>query len=234
MTGPDKPGLSDQRTWKVQEMNISKVFGGNREEAHPISSNRHKKLRYIHQDLETRLGQGTADQIMKASDTKYLELQKQYSDLPPAVKQHTDLIFMNAALYQCICDYIPKEDAYRIMKDATVKYALPIGKLLDKATRLPGMSRLFMRVFRKMLLTSFNEDAGFALTCHEMTSEAISIDITACPYQKYFTAAGCPELCKIACLSDDACYGHMKHVEFKRAKTLGRGGECCDFRLRVK
>ena len=107
-------------------MNISKVFGGNREEAHPISSNRHKKLRYIRQDLETRLGKGTADQIMKASDTKYLELQQQYSGLAPAVKQHTDLIFMNAALYLCICDHIPKEDAYQIMEDATVKYALPI------------------------------------------------------------------------------------------------------------
>ena len=219
---------------KVQDMNISKVFGGNREGARPISSNRHKKLRYIHQDLETRLGQGTADQIMKASDAKYLELQKQYSGLPPAVKQHTDLIFMNAALYLRICDHIPKEDACQIMEDATVKYALPIGKLLDKATRLPGIPRLFMKVFRKMLLASFNEDAGFALTYHEMTSEAISVDITACPYQKYFTAAGCPELCKIACLSDDACYGHMERVEFKRTQTLGRGGECCDFRLRVK
>ena len=91
-----------------------------------------------------------------------------------------------------------------------------------------------MKVFRKMLLTSFNEDAGFALTYHEMTNEAISVDITACPYQKYFTAAGCPELCKGACLSDDACYGHMKRVEFKRTNTLGRGGECCDFRFRVK
>ena len=212
-------------------MNISKVFGGNREKAHPISSNRHKKLFYIRQDLETRLGKDAADQIMQAADTKYLKLQKQYSDLPPAVRQHTDLIFMNAALYLCICDHLAKEDAYQIMEDATVKYTLPIGKLLDKITRLPGMSRLFMTVFRKMLLTSFNEDAGFDSTYHEMTNEAISVDITACPYQKYFTASGCPELCKIACLSDDVCYGHMKRVEFKRTNTLGRGGECCDFRL---
>jgi len=215
-------------------MNISKVFGGNREDNHPISSNRHKKLRYIHQNLETRLGKSIADQIMEASDSKCLDLQKQYSNLPPAVKQHTDLIFMNASLYLCICDFIPKEDAYQIIEDATVKYAMPIGKFLDKATRLPGMPRLFMKVFRKMLLTSFDENAGFGLTYHEMTNEAISVDITACPYQKYFTAAGCPELCKISCLSDDACYGHMKRVEFKRTKTLGRGGECCDFRFRVK
>ena len=214
-------------------MNISKLFGGNREEARPISSNRHKKIRYIYQDLEKRLGKNAAAQIMKAADRKYINLQQQYSDFPSAVKQHTDLIFMNAAIYLCICDHLP-EDAYQIMEDATVRYALPIGKLLDKATRLPGMPRLFMKVFQKMLLTSFNEEAGFTSTYHTMTDTEISVDITACPYQKYFTAAGCPELCKGACISDDACYGHMKRIEFKRTQTLGRGGELCDFRLRVK
>ena len=215
-------------------MDISKLFGGNREKVRPISSNRHKKIRYIYQDLEKRLGKDTADQIMTVSDRKYLYLQKQYSNLPPAVKQHTDLIFMNAALYMCICDHLPKEDAYQIMEDATVKYALPIGKLLDKVTRLPGMPRLFIKVFQKMLLTSFNEAAGFTSIYHDMTNTAISVDITACPYQKYFTAAGCPELCKGACISDDVCYGHLKRVEFKRTQTLGRGGEFCDYRFRVK
>ena len=215
-------------------MNISKLFGGNRVEAHPISSNRHKKLRYVRQDLERRLGKETADRIMKASDVKYLDLQREYSHLPAEVKQHTDLIFINAAVYLCICDHLPKEDAYQIMEDATLKYALAIGKLLDRATRLPGMAKLFIKVFQKMLVSSFNESAGFALTYHEKTSTSVSVDITACPYLKYFTAAGCPELCKGACISDDACYGHMKRVEFKRTQTLGRGGECCDFRLQVK
>ena len=41
-------------------MNISKLFGGNRVEAHPISSNRHKKLRYVRQELERHLGKETA------------------------------------------------------------------------------------------------------------------------------------------------------------------------------
>lgn len=215
-------------------MNISKLFGGNRIEAHPVSSNGHKKLRYIRQDLERRLGKETADQIMKASDVKCLDLQREYRHLPAEEKQHTDLIFINAAVYLCICDHLPKEDAYQIMEDATLKYALSIGKLLDEVTRLPGMAKLFMKVFQKMLVSSFNESAGFASTCYEKTNMAISFDITACPYLKYFTAAGCPELCKIACISDDACYGHMKRVEFKRTQTLGRGGKCCDFRLHVK
>lgn len=215
-------------------MNISKLFGGNRDEAHPISSNRHKKLRYIRQALEMRLGKEKSDRIMESSDVKYLDLRQDYAHLPDEVKQHTDLIFINAAVYLSICEYLPKEEAYQIMEDATMKYALPIGKLLDKVTRLPGMPKLFMKVMQKMMGTSYNESAGFSLVYHEKTSTALSVDITACPYLKYFTAAGCPELCKGACISDEACYGHMKHVEFRRTQTLGRGGECCDFRFRVK
>ena len=57
-------------------MQISKIFGGNRDEARPISSNRHKKIRYIYQDLEARLGKDTADRILQTSDRKYLNFHR--------------------------------------------------------------------------------------------------------------------------------------------------------------
>jgi len=120
------------------------------------------------------------------------------------------------------------------MEDATMKYALPIGRLLDKITRIPGMPKLFMKIFRKMMDTSYNESAGFSLTYYERSDTALSVDITACAYLKYFTEAGCPELCKGACISDEACYGHMKNIGFKRTQTLSRGGNCCDFRFHVR
>ncbi len=55
-------------------MNILKLFGGNCEEDHPISSNRHKKIRYIYRDLETRLGKETADQIKITGERATLRL----------------------------------------------------------------------------------------------------------------------------------------------------------------
>ena len=41
-------------------------------------------------------------------------------------------------------------------------------------------------------------------------------DIVACPYVKYFTALGCPELTKIFCANDDRCYGNLPGLEFRK------------------
>lgn len=40
---------------------------------------------------------------------------------------------------------------------------------------------------------------------------------------------GCEELCPLFCDVDDITYGGLKKIGFKRTKTLGYGGNCCDF-----
>ena len=46
---------------------------------------------------------------------------------------------------------------------------------------------------------------------------------------------GCPEIVAGFCRADDEAYGHM-HPKLKwgRTKTLGQGGDCCDFRLTIE
>ena len=58
------------------------------------------------------------------------------------------------------------------------------------------------------------------------------MDILECPYNKYFTELGCPELTKIFCRNDELAYGNLPGLNFIRTTTLGRGGERCDFCLR--
>ena len=55
------------------------------------------------------------------------------------------------------------------------------------------------------------------------------MDITACPYNRYFTELGVPELTKIFCINDECAYGDIPGLEFIRTQTLGKGGEKCDF-----
>ena len=45
---------------------------------------------------------------------------------------------------------------------------------------------------------------------------------------------GCPEIVAGFCRADDEAYGHM-HPKLKwgRTKTLGQGGDCCDFCLKM-
>ncbi len=40
------------------------------------------------------------------------------------------------------------------------------------------------------------------------------MDVTACPYNKYLTVLGCPELTKIFCANDERCYGNLPGLEF--------------------
>ena len=42
---------------------------------------------------------------------------------------------------------------------------------------------------------------------------------------------GCPELCPLFCDVDDVTYGGLHKLGFSRTKTLGGGGDCCDFRF---
>ena len=66
----------------------------------------------------------------------------------------------------------------------------------------------------------------------ETAPGAGGLDIVACPYVRYFTELGCPELAKIYCANDDRVYGNLPGLEFKRTGTLGTGADRCDFYLR--
>ncbi len=55
------------------------------------------------------------------------------------------------------------------------------------------------------------------------------MDVVSCPYHRYFTELGCPELTRISCKSDDLVYGNLPGIKFERTGTLGRGNDRCDF-----
>lgn len=55
------------------------------------------------------------------------------------------------------------------------------------------------------------------------------MDVISCPYFRYFTELGCPEITKIFCENDDRIYGSLPGLQFLRTGTLGKGAERCDF-----
>ena len=61
------------------------------------------------------------------------------------------------------------------------------------------------------------------------------MDMLECPYMNICRKYGCPEIVPAFCASDDVAYGNMHpKLVWGRTKTLGRGDECCDFKLTVK
>ena len=97
-----------------------------------------------------------------------------------------------------------------------------------------GVEREERRI-AKMLDSSFNEDAGFRSTKHCISKDEVCFDINQCPYCKYLTEIGCPEIIRFSCEIDQWIYGDLPGLKFERAGTLGTGADKCDFCLkRVK
>ena len=59
--------------------------------------------------------------------------------------------------------------------------------------------------------------------------------MTKCPYLDLCNQLGYSQLAPIFCATDDACYGNMhKYLKWKRTKTMARGGDFCDFDLKIE
>ncbi len=101
--------------------------------------------------------------------------------------------------------------------------------------RLPGLYRLVPGVSVRMMHKIFNGAAGFSAKEYQTVGDVMRIDMVKCPYHETCVRYGCPELCACFCDSDDIAYDNMHpKLLWHRTKTLGRGGDCCDFGLKVK
>lgn len=98
--------------------------------------------------------------------------------------------------------------------------------------KLPGMKSLFISIWDPMTRKMFSTNSGFENVFYPKKNSEFRMDVTACPYNRYLTELGCPELTKIFCANDDRCYGNLPGLEFKRKGTIGTGADRCDFYMR--
>ena len=77
--------------------------------------------------------------------------------------------------------------------------------------------------------------ARIAAKEHQTTGGVWRIDMLKCPYFDTCRQYRCAELCACFCDSDDISYSNLhKNLLWKRTKTLGKGGDCCDFCLMIE
>lgn len=139
------------------------------------------------------------------------------------------MIFPRVAIYLQMIKYIPQEEAISLIEEAVRLGVEPDRKRLHIATKIPLIRPLFFKVFHKMIDSMFNEETGFRVKELEYDSKHYRVDVLQCPYMKYCELLGCKELTSTFCLSDDRVYGDMCGIAFDRQRTIGRGGDKCDF-----
>ena len=87
---------------------------------------------------------------------------------------------------------------------------------------------------RQECLRSLHQAMQAGRKWNEAEKGCFRMDMLECPYMSICKKYGCPEIVPAFCVSDDVAYGNMHpRLVWGRTKTLGRGDDCCDFKLTV-
>ena len=192
-----------------------------------------KKKTFIKCEADKLLLKAESDKLWRVSTVRLNKILIKYARLPKGVHTHTDnFIFPAAAIYLTYRKAVGDEKAYSIIEKSAAMNAGFKGKKLAKLMRIPGMPDLFVKIWDPMTRKMFGASCGFKNRFYPEKKGEYRMDILECPYNKYFTELGCPELTKLFCKNDELMYGDLPGLKFIRTSTLGRGGERCDFYLR--
>ena len=123
--------------------------------------------------------------------------------------------------------------AYDIMKKIMAQKSTKTGQSIAKCCRIPGFKKYFLKMWDSMSHKMFGENAGFKNIFHPKQKDCFRMDIIQCPYNKYLTEQGCPELNILFCENDVHTYGNLPGLKFSRTKTIGAGDELCDFKMEL-
>ena len=144
---------------------------------------------------------------------------EKYKDLSKKERIHTEQMIK----------YISREEAICLIEESVRIGVEPDRKRLHAVTKIPFVRSLFFKVFRGLIHTMFNEEAGVKTREFESDNKHYRVDVLQCPYMKYCELLGCKELTATFCLSDDRVYGNLRGIIFRRQSTIGRGSGQCDF-----
>ena len=192
-----------------------------------------KKKAVIRAEIEKRLPKEQADALWRQATQRLASIMARYADLPRGMRPHTDMrVFPSAAIYLTAKERLGEREAFGVIEGAAVELTAGLSKKLAGLMRLPGMRGLFIRIWDPMTRKIFGPENGFKNRFYPKVKGEYRMDILACPYCRYFTELGCPELTRIFCENDERMYGNLPGLTFERKGTLGKGADRCDFCIR--
>ncbi len=138
----------------------------------------------------------------------------------------TQTILPRIALYKVLADSdCAKEEVVEHLR----RYMLDVvaaqkHRATARMERIPGFYAIYSRIFLQIMRTT-----DLQVSTQECGRDYYDITITKCLWHTACVENGCPELCRLFCDVDDVTYGGLRKIGFSRTKTLGYGGDCCDF-----
>ena len=161
--------------------------------------------------------------------------EREYKQLLPLADQESKSrkknlihgIYPFAALYRALLsENMGREEAMEHMLAMMKMHTLAGNrKNYERMGKLP----FFFPLFRKMFTVGLSGDSWQV----EWTANdpgQFAYNIRKCLWHDTCCELGYPELCRIFCRNDELNFTDVsRHLYFQRSKTLGEGGDCCDF-----
>lgn len=142
------------------------------------------------------------------------------------MKTLTQTILPRIAMYKVLLSENISDDAsyeyirkYMMEKIATKKHVSMV-----KMEKVPGFYGIYSKIFLK-----FMKKTDLQESTQKKEKTSFDVTITKCLWHTACVENGCATLCRLFCDVDDVTYGNLKKLGFSRTKTLGYGGDCCDF-----
>ena len=186
-----------------------------------------KQQRQIKEFLIKEFGNDGGNDLFAKQDKKLNEIIKgEKNKTESQMKTLAQTILPRIALYQVLLESeLSQDDVNKSMR----KYMLDVvaAKKHDstaKMEKVPGFYGIYSKIFLKIMQTTDLQESN-----QKCGKDFYDITITKCLWHTACVENDCPELCRLFCDVDDVTYGGLNKIGFSRTKTLGYGGDCCDF-----
>lgn len=183
------------------------------------------------------VGKVKAAQIARSAQKRYEALRAENSSDSKELRSHSyKRIYPGIAVYEAMrAEDISQEKAVWYIREYFQRIAAKRVPFFQKAIKTFGLARKFPHLFMAGVKKSCQPNAGFVYELPESHGNEARLNIVRCPYFEICKRYGCPEITSAYCDSDDAGYGNLHpNLIWGRTKTIGHGGDCCDFLLEYK
>ena len=183
------------------------------------------------------VGEVKATQIARSAQKRYEALRAENSSDSKELRSHSyKRIYPGIAVYEAMrAEDISQEKAVWYIREYFQRLAAKRVPFFQRVIKTFGLARKFPHLFVAGVKKSCQPNAGFVYELPESHDNEARINIVRCPYFEICKRYGCPEITSAYCDSDDAGYGNLHpNLIWGRTKTIGHGGDCCDFLLEYK
>lgn len=185
--------------------------------------------------LEQEFKNNGLEDMLEGVYKRTAELLEENKNASEALMTHLEQILPSIAFYEALLEKEgSKEKALEVFDKWCFKKIEKMAKWIPRIMKVPGLYKKVPGIMKMMLDKMFGHAAGFDYIEKEQEN-GFAADMIVCPYVETCKKYGCPELAQFFCKSDDITYGNMHpKLVWGRTKTIGTGGDCCDFSLWVK